>query len=146
MPILLTGGLRTRAGMQAALDEGVDVLGVARPVCIDLTAVARLLAGEIDALEMWEEKLRKERGLFSANSPLALIRTLVSFAGMHWFYAQIYRHGRGKAPALRLSPLRALLEVKRVEGKIEAEQSKLKKAAARAERMAGRRIVKAPAV
>jgi 2,4-dienoyl-CoA reductase-like NADH-dependent reductase (Old Yellow Enzyme family) len=146
MPIMLTGGLRTRAGMQAALDEGVDVIGVARPVCIDLTSAARLLAGEIDALEMWEEKLRKERGLFGANSPLALIRTLVSFAGIHWFYAQIYRHGRGEPPHLRLSPLKALIEVKRVEGKIEAEQSKLKKAAARAERPAVGRVVKAPAV
>jgi 2,4-dienoyl-CoA reductase-like NADH-dependent reductase (Old Yellow Enzyme family) len=142
MPIMLTGGLRTRRGMQTALDEGVDVIGIARPVCIDLTCVARLLAGETDALDMWEERLRKEKGLLSSNSPIALIRTLVSFAGIHWFYAQIYRHGRGEAPATRLSPLRALVEVKRVEGRIQAEQSKLKSAAARAERALPAKVAK----
>jgi hypothetical protein len=142
MPIMLTGGLRTRRGMQTALDEGVDVIGIARPVCIDLTCVARLLAGETDALDMWEERLRKEKGLLSSNSPIALIRTLVSFAGIHWFYAQIYRHGRGEAPATRLSPLRALIEVKRVEGRIQAEQSKLKSAAARAERALPAKVAK----
>jgi len=35
IPIMLTGGLRSREGMQGALDEGVDVIGVARPVCVD---------------------------------------------------------------------------------------------------------------
>lgn len=136
MPIMLTGGLRTRQGMQAVLDEGVDLIGIARPACVDLTCVARLLAGEIDALVPWEERLRKDKGLISSNSPIAFVRTLVSFAGIHWFYAQIYRHGRGEPAATRLSPLWALYEVKRAEARILAEQTKAKSAAARGARQA----------
>ncbi len=111
MPIMLTGGLRSRAGMEAALGEGVDVLGVARPVCVDLRAVKALLNGQVDHLDSWEERLRRDRGLFSSNSPFSLIRALVGFSGLYWFYAQIYRHGRNQPPAKNLWPIRATVEV-----------------------------------
>jgi 2,4-dienoyl-CoA reductase-like NADH-dependent reductase (Old Yellow Enzyme family) len=125
MPIMLTGGLRTRAGMQTALDEGVDVLGVARPVCLDPGAVGSLLAGKIDALESWEVRIRREKGFFGNNSPLALVRTLNSFAGIFWFYAQLYRLGRNDAVAPRLWPVRAMLEVMSTEKRIQAKRVKL---------------------
>jgi len=51
MPIMLTGGLRTRDGMTRALSEGIDVVGVARPVCVNPYGVAQLLAGETDRLD-----------------------------------------------------------------------------------------------
>jgi len=111
MPIMLTGGLRSRQGMQAALDEGVDVLGVARPICVDQQCVKALLAGEIDRLDSWETNLRREKGLFSANSPIPLIGVLANFAGIFWFYAQLNRIAKGKAPNVNLSPLRALVEI-----------------------------------
>jgi 2,4-dienoyl-CoA reductase-like NADH-dependent reductase (Old Yellow Enzyme family) len=125
MPILLTGGLRTGQGMQAALDEGVDMLGVVRPACVDPTCVRRLLAGEIDALDTWEEKIRAERGLFSSNSPLALIRTLASFSAIYWFYAQLYRLGRGQAPATGRKPIFAMLSVMMAERRLLAERQRL---------------------
>jgi hypothetical protein len=121
MPLMLTGGLRSRAGMQAALDEGVDVLGVARPVCIDQACVKALLAGEIDRLDCWEERLRRDKGFFSSNSPIPLIGVLSNFAGIYWFYAQLYRLGRGKAPNTKLWPPRAMLEVMRTEGRVLAK-------------------------
>jgi 2,4-dienoyl-CoA reductase-like NADH-dependent reductase (Old Yellow Enzyme family) len=129
MPIMLTGGLRTREGMEAALAEGVDLLGVARPICIEPGAVRQLLEGETDKLEVWEERLRRDKGLFSNNSPLALIRTVNSFAGIYWFYAQLYRLGRGEAPKLKMKPLMAMLEVMMVERGIEAKRKRLKVAA-----------------
>ena len=111
MPIMLTGGLRSRAGMSAALEEGVDVLGVARPVCIDQQCVKALLAGKIGRLECWEERLRREKGLFSSNSPFPLIGVLARFAGIFWFYAQVYRLGKGKPANTKLWPPRAMFEV-----------------------------------
>ncbi len=134
MPIMLTGGLRSRAGMQAALDEGVDALGVARPVCLDPGAVGRLLSGEIDALESWETRIRREKGFFGANSPLALIRTLNSFAGIFWFYAQLYRLGRGEPVQPRLRPIKAMLEVMSTEKRILGERVKYLKTARRSAR------------
>jgi 2,4-dienoyl-CoA reductase-like NADH-dependent reductase (Old Yellow Enzyme family) len=125
MPIMLTGGLRTREGMEAALAEGIDLLGVARPICIDPTCVGELLAGRIDALEVWEERLRRDTGLFGNNSPIALLRTVNSFAGIYWFYAQLYRLGRGEPPALRMKPLMAMLEVMGVEKRLFAQRKRL---------------------
>jgi len=111
MPVMLTGGLRSREGMQAALDEGVDILGIARPVCVDQHCVKALLAGKIDHFESWETNLRREKGLFSANSPIAMIGVLANFAGIFWFYAQLNRIAKGAAPNVRLSPLRGLVEI-----------------------------------
>ena len=111
IPVMLTGGLRSRSGMQAALDEGVDMLGVARPVCVDQRCVRGLLSGEIDRLESWEVNLRRAKGLFSSNSPLPLLGVLANFAGIYWFYAQLNRLGKGKAPDIKLWPPRAMVEV-----------------------------------
>ena len=46
MPIMVTGGFRTLAGMQAALAGGhTDMIGLARPFCLDPDFPARLMAG-----------------------------------------------------------------------------------------------------
>ncbi|TGD85490.1 NADH:flavin oxidoreductase/NADH oxidase family protein [Mycolicibacterium sp. CH28] len=51
MPVMVTGGFRTVAGMVDALASGdLDVVGLGRPLIADRSAVRRLLAGEIDRL------------------------------------------------------------------------------------------------
>jgi 2,4-dienoyl-CoA reductase-like NADH-dependent reductase (Old Yellow Enzyme family) len=128
-PIMLTGGLRSRAGMQAALDEGVDLLGVARPTCVDQRCVKALIEGRIDRLESWEESLRREKGLFSARSPIAFIGMLANFAGIYWFYAQLYRLAKGAPPNTALWPLRALVEVMAAENGILGKRRRRRAAA-----------------
>ena len=59
----------------------------------------------------WEEHLRREKGFFSSNSPIPLISVLTNFAGIYWFYAQIYRLGAGEAANTNLWPPRAMLKV-----------------------------------
>jgi hypothetical protein len=127
MPIMLTGGLRSRSGMQEALDEGVDLLGVARPACVDPVNIARFLIGEIDTLPSWEENLRVEKGLLSNNSPLSMVRTVASFAGIYWFYEQVYRLGRGAVADLKAVPLMSMARVMLTERGIEAQRKKLKR-------------------
>ena len=87
---------RTPQGMQAALDEGVDIVGLARPICVEPDAVRRLLAGEIEGSKCGRSGCGG-KGLFSNNSPLALIRTVNSFAGIYWFYT----NSTGSAAATR---------------------------------------------
>jgi len=111
IPIMLTGGFRSRAGMKAALDEGVDLLGLARPVCVDQQCVKALLTGEVDRLDSWEESLRREKGLFSSNSPIPLFGALANFAAIYWFYAQLYRLAKTKPANVKLWPPRAMFEV-----------------------------------
>jgi hypothetical protein len=51
MPVMVTGGFRSTAGMVDALDGGdLDVVGVGRPLITDREAARRLLAGEVDQL------------------------------------------------------------------------------------------------
>lgn len=127
MPIMLTGGLRSRNGMQEALDEGVDLLGVARPACVDPVNIAQFLIGEIDVLPSWEENLRREKGLLSNNSPLSMVRTVTSFAGIYWFYEQVYRLGRGTVADLKALPLISMARVMLTERGIEGQRKKLKR-------------------
>jgi 2,4-dienoyl-CoA reductase-like NADH-dependent reductase (Old Yellow Enzyme family) len=49
IPLMVTGGFRTTAGMEAALASGaVDLIGMARPFCADPHIAAKLLSGEIN--------------------------------------------------------------------------------------------------
>ena len=51
MPVMVTGGFRSTAGMVDALDGGdLDVVGMGRPLITDPEAARRLLAGELDQL------------------------------------------------------------------------------------------------
>ncbi|MDB5482935.1 MAG: NADH:flavin oxidoreductase [Caulobacteraceae bacterium] len=58
MPVMVTGGFRTVAGMVEALENGeLDVVGLGRPLIADPEAPRRLLAGEIDRLPTPEASL-----------------------------------------------------------------------------------------
>ncbi|WP_409185934.1 NADH:flavin oxidoreductase [Amycolatopsis sp. VS8301801F10] len=50
IPLMLTGGLRTRAAMERLVADGIDVVGLARPMAFVPDYPARLLAGEPEPL------------------------------------------------------------------------------------------------
>lgn len=98
MPLMVTGGFRSRAGMQAALAEGdVDVIGIARPLCTEPDAVGRLLAGAIDTLPAHEQRLRlADSGWRSPASPFILMKVINMLGAQGWYYQQIDRLARGQ--------------------------------------------------
>jgi 2,4-dienoyl-CoA reductase-like NADH-dependent reductase (Old Yellow Enzyme family) len=71
MPVMVTGGFRTRAAMVEALEkQETDVVGLGRPLIADPESPRRLLTGQID-------KLFEPAIAMSANvplSPLAVLR------------------------------------------------------------------------
>jgi 2,4-dienoyl-CoA reductase-like NADH-dependent reductase (Old Yellow Enzyme family) len=78
VPIMLTGGLRSVAGMEAALAEGAcDVIGLGRPLCVDPALPQALLSGEIDRAPAYED------------------RTEPSRVNANWFCVQLLRLGAG---------------------------------------------------
>lgn len=104
MPLLVTGGFRSRAGMDAALAEGhCDMIGIARPLTVDPALARPLLAGQLAELPRHEQQLRlgKSRWL-SGASPLFPIRLLTIFGQQGWYYQQLIRLGRGLAPRPRM--------------------------------------------
>ncbi len=97
--LMVTGGFRASSAMNAALDSGdVDLIGLARPLCAAPDCPAALLAGNINALPRFEDRLRLGPGPLSASSPFTAIKTLNAGAAQAWYWEQIVRLGAGLAP------------------------------------------------
>ncbi len=110
MPIMVTGGFRTLAGMEAALAGGhTDMIGLARPFCLDPDFPARMLAGQMTRLPVPEDRLVLGKGWLGPNSRFSAMRALNNQAQAGWYYNQIERLGAGLAPQPGMSPLRALV-------------------------------------
>lgn len=98
LPLLLTGGFRTRAGMEAAVESGaVDVVGLARPMALEPDLPARVLAGT--AQDSRVEPRRTGVGALDGLLEVA------------WYSHQIGRMSRGLDPDPGVWPWRVLLEV-----------------------------------
>ncbi len=109
MPIMVTGGFRTRAGMEAALASGdTDMIGLGWPFCTHPDAARRLLANEIDELPAFERRLHlRPRGLLSPASPWLLPKMVNVLGAQGWYYQQMDRLADGRAPDLSRGMLRS---------------------------------------
>lgn len=88
VPIMLTGGIRTRSVMESLLDDGgVDLIGLGRPLAIDPDLTAKLLAGAA-----------------GTALPRYTLPTAIGFAGeSEWYESQIGRLGAGREVKPRLN-------------------------------------------
>ncbi len=97
LPVLVTGGFRTLAGMEGALRDGAtDLIGMARPLAFDPDLPARLLSGQADQA-----------------TPVKLAtgwKALDSMIQGGWYQAQMKRLANGREPNPKLSRWRAVWE------------------------------------
>lgn len=109
MPLMITGGFRTRAAMESAVAEGdCDVVGLGRPLCTEPDLPRRLLSGEADRAVAWEDRLRlAERGWRSPTSPLLPMRVMNVLGAQGWYYQQIFRLADRGVADTRLGVLQA---------------------------------------
>jgi 2,4-dienoyl-CoA reductase-like NADH-dependent reductase (Old Yellow Enzyme family) len=110
LPLMVTGGFRSRAAMVEALAAGeTDVIGIARPLCVMPDLPRRLIEGEIEAAESYERRLRFGPGrLLGPTSPLKLFKLFNVQGEVAWFYRQILKLADGAEPDEGLSLRRAL--------------------------------------
>ncbi len=94
-PLMLTGGLRTAVGMESAIEAGVDVVGLARPMAVEPDLPATLLAG----LSAHARPVKLATGVANLDS---LIQG-------SWYQLQIDRMGRGLEPDPGATRARGLL-------------------------------------
>lgn len=94
-PVMLTGGIRSRGAMDALLGAGiVDVIGLARPLALHPDLPGRLLAGDVDHIDL---------PTYRVPGPLEL-------AGeSEWYEAQLARVATGADPDPDLDHLRMSL-------------------------------------
>ena len=118
VPVMVTGGFRTVAAMeQAVAQDGVDMIGLGRPMVIDPDCARKILAGEVNRLESRDDDLVIGGGLLGARSPISFLRDLNAWGALGWYYEHIYAMADGKEPNLGLSAFRALLAYDRTEGR-----------------------------
>ncbi|PQA89066.1 NADH:flavin oxidoreductase/NADH oxidase family protein [Hyphococcus luteus] len=111
VPLMVTGGFRSRAGMEEALSSGAcDVIGLARPLCVDPNLPEKLFNGEIDVAPSYEKLMRLGPGVFGPNSGVDFLKALNGFSVMAFFYENIYRLSEGRETAEKMALLPAFLK------------------------------------
>lgn len=118
IPVMVTGGFRSLSAMESALaNDGVDMIGLGRPLVIDPDGARKILSGEVTRLFSRDDDLIIGSGLLSPRSPIGFLRDLNAWGSLGWYYEHIYSLADGKKPDLSLSAFRALLSYDRTEGK-----------------------------
>lgn len=111
IPLMVTGGFRTKSAMRQALDSGaVDLIGLGRPMCYQPDAPARLLRG-VEMLPRIENELALFPDWLSGLRKVKTLRAIDSFACTYWFYAQLYAIGAKGMPAPERTVFQAFREV-----------------------------------
>ena len=88
--LMVTGGFRSGAAMEQAIaEDGIDVVGLGRPLSVDPDAPGKLLRGEIAALHQWENELRVGPGWLGPRSPFMLLKAVNGFGAQSWYYEQL---------------------------------------------------------
>ncbi|PYC48924.1 NADH:flavin oxidoreductase [Litorivita pollutaquae] len=108
LPVMVTGGFESAAAMQAAvLEEGIDFIGLARPIILDSQTPKALLTGA--AMVAARPHLQIGPGIFGPASRISALRDANAGAAMAWYSEQIYTLAAGGEINRDLKPLRALL-------------------------------------
>lgn len=88
--LMVTGGFRSAAAMEAAVaEDGIDVIGLGRPLCVTPDAPAKLLRGELAELHRWENELAVGPGWLGPKSPFKLLKAVNGFGAQSWYYEQL---------------------------------------------------------
>lgn len=109
MPLMVTGGFRSRGAMVEALESGdTDMIGLGRPLCVDPAFVRRLFEQTAEHAEDPGADLAYGRGRLGPRSSIAALRFLNIFSQMGWYYVQLMRMGRGLEPDWKMPLWRGL--------------------------------------
>jgi 2,4-dienoyl-CoA reductase-like NADH-dependent reductase (Old Yellow Enzyme family) len=114
--LMVTGGFRTAAGMAAAIaDDGIDVIGLGRPLTVDPALPGKLLRGEITELPRWENQLAVGPGWLGPRSPFGLMKAINGFGAQSWYYEQLRSLAETGQARTKLGLLSALITDQRLE-------------------------------
>ncbi|MEZ4320355.1 MAG: NADH:flavin oxidoreductase/NADH oxidase family protein [Myxococcota bacterium] len=96
VPLCVTGGFRTPAGMRGAIEEGAHMVGLARTLCVQPDFPARVLAGE----DVVSAVHRLSTGVKAVD--------LVAMLDVTWYENQLGRMAAGQDPLVDMSAWRSL--------------------------------------
>ncbi|KRC48883.1 MULTISPECIES: NADH:flavin oxidoreductase/NADH oxidase family protein [unclassified Nocardioides] len=115
IPIAVTGGFRSRAAMEAALEVGdCDLVGLARPTVTTTDAAAAILEGRTSVLTAHEIRA----GMRPILGRLTDLKALDGFLNISWNTDQLHRLARGQEPDLSRGALRTATAMVRRNGRV----------------------------
>lgn len=96
VPLMVTGGFRTRSTMEKALTDGeLDVVGLARPLCVDPMLCNGLLDGTIDRLPSPDEDVSIDPAAIG-NPDEATLRATEVGAAISYYFNQVRKIASGE--------------------------------------------------
>jgi 2,4-dienoyl-CoA reductase-like NADH-dependent reductase (Old Yellow Enzyme family) len=111
VPVMITGGFRSREVMQSAIEKGeVDVIGLARPLCTQTDCSAQLMNGTLEQLDDYEQKLVLGKGIWGNNSSLDIVKAINGFGQVGFYYWQIILLSKGLKPDPSLGVLKSFFK------------------------------------
>ncbi len=111
IPLMVTGGFRSRSAMEQAIKSGAaDLIGLGRPLCTLPDGPKRLLGG-MAILPKTETQLALFPDWLSRLRKVKMLRSIEGFAVQYWYYAQLYALGRTGRTKPEMTVFTALREV-----------------------------------
>lgn len=111
VPLMITGGFRSREVMENAIEAGeIDLVGLARPLCTQPDLPRRLIEKRLDLADDFENSLVLGTGFWGQNSPLSLIKAINTFGAVGFYYWQIIQLADNKPPQVALGVFKAFVK------------------------------------
>jgi len=123
VPLMVTGGFRTRTAMASALSSGAaDLIGLGRPMCVMTDAPSKLLEG-MEALPRYEDDLHLIPEWLGFLKNFQIVKAVDGFATIYWFYEQLENLGKNGKTDPNLSVFKAFRAVEARNKRILAARS-----------------------
>ncbi|WP_300379401.1 NADH:flavin oxidoreductase/NADH oxidase family protein [Henriciella sp.] len=122
MPVMATGGFRSKLAMEEAVSGGLaDMIGIGAPLCTDPRGVAKLLSGERERLENYSKTMRLGPGFLSPDSGIGLIKMVNALGQQAWNYLALLALSEGREVPQGMGLLSAYMKhQKRLKGQAKA--------------------------
>lgn len=125
VPLMVTGGFRTKAAMEYALESGgADVIGIGRPLCVMTDGAKQILDGKIDELPKYENDRDLLPEYLNFLKRFQMIKLVNSFAAIFWYYEQLESLGQTGKAVPEVGTFQALLATEKRSNKILAARTK----------------------
>ncbi len=112
IPLMVTGGFRSRAAMEHALEsDSADLIGLGRPLCYKPDGPKALLEGGLTELPRKENELALLPNWLGFLRKINTIKAIDGFSVQFWYYAQLIAIGQTGAPDLDKSVFAGFREV-----------------------------------
>ncbi|MCB1668632.1 MAG: NADH:flavin oxidoreductase/NADH oxidase family protein [Pseudomonadales bacterium] len=117
MPMMITGGMRSLAAMEEALQTGAcEVIGIGRPMCYAPDISGDLLGAQTDVeLPAIEKTLAMARDALGPDVDDQTFKTIESFGMLGWFCLQLLLIGNEQEPDAGMTVFDALIKYKQSE-------------------------------